>query len=433
MSDPGRPGLVRAIGRGDLTLAIVNGVIGSAIFRMPSQVAGLTGAWSPLAYALAGAGVLLMVLCFAEVASRYRDAGGPYLYARDAFGEFAGFQAGWLTFFIRITALAANLNVFVLYLGELAPLVREGAARAAVILALCAVLAAINLAGVRQATWAVDAFTIAKLLPLALLVVFGLPRVDAAALGAQPLPALAVHVAWTDAVLLLVFAYGGFEAPLIPAGEARDPRRDTAFALLAALGLIALVYMAVQFVVVGLVPGVAQVGAPVAAAFSVLFGPAGVMLAAVAAMVSIWGYSTGSVLQAPRLLFAMAERGDLPARLAAVSPTRHTPDAAILLFTALVALFALHGDFEWNATLSAIVRLLTYGLTCAAVLRLRRLRPDEAPGFRLPAAGLVAPAGVAFCAYLLATRSYAQAGATLLLFGLGALAWWAGRSRRAAA
>lgn len=433
MSEPARPGFVRAIGRWDLTLAIVNGVIGSAIFRMPAQVAGLTGAWSPLAYALAGVGVLLVVLCFAEVASRFREPGGPYLYAREAFGGFAGFQAGWLTFFIRITALAANLNVFVIYLGELFPAARTGGLRAAVIVGLCAALAAINLAGVRQATWAVDAFTVAKLLPLGLLVVFGLPAIRPEVLAAQPLPATALHVAWTEAVLLLVFAYGGFEAPLIPAGEARDPRRDTAFALLAALGLIAGVYMLVQLTVVGLVPGVAQVAAPVAAAFSVLFGPAGVVLAAIAAMVSIWGYATGSTLQAPRLLFAMAERGELPARLAALSPGRHTPDAAILLFAALVAAFALHGDFEWNATLSAIVRLLTYGLTCAAVLVLRRQRPAEPPGFHLPAARLIAPAGVLFCLYLLATRSWEQAGATALLFALGAGAWALSQRASAAA
>src|SRR5262249_47834543 len=107
------PGLVRAIGRWDFTAAIVNGVNGSGIFSLPSAVAGLAGAWSPLTFVLAGLGMLTMLLCIAEVASRFTEAGGAYLYVREAFGRDAGFQAGWLTFFIRATSAAAALNVFI--------------------------------------------------------------------------------------------------------------------------------------------------------------------------------------------------------------------------------------------------------------------------------------------------------------------------------
>src|SRR5262245_481008 len=137
--------LVRAIGRYDLTAAIVNAVIGSAIFGMPARIAELTGAWSPIAYLLAGLGVLSMVLCFAEVASRFQEPGGPYLYAREAFGRGVGFQAGWLTFWIRVTAVAANLNVFADYLARIAPAAGQGWARAAVMTALVGAVAAINL------------------------------------------------------------------------------------------------------------------------------------------------------------------------------------------------------------------------------------------------------------------------------------------------
>src|SRR5262245_32292684 len=121
MTEPQRPALVRAVSRIDLTAAIVNGVIGSSIFGMPGVQAGLTGAWSPLACLIAGAGVLTIVLCFAEVASRFKDGGGPYLYARHAFAPAVGFQAGWFTFWIRVTALAANLNVFADYAAALWP------------------------------------------------------------------------------------------------------------------------------------------------------------------------------------------------------------------------------------------------------------------------------------------------------------------------
>jgi amino acid transporter len=341
-----------------------------------------------------------------------------------------GFQAGWLTFWIRMTAAAANLNLFVVYLAQLAPAAGTRAGRAATMLVVLGGITWINLVGVRQATWTVNLFTLAKLLPLALLVMLGLPAISGEALASQ-----AVETPqWTRAILLLMFAYGGFEAPLIPASETRDPRRDSAFALLAALAVVAAVYMLVQLVVVGVVPDVAGVKAPVAAAFQALIGPAGVVLASLAAMVSIYGYTTGSVLQGPRILYSMAERGELHALFGRVHARFRTPHAAIAAYAVLTFGLALYGSFEWNALLSAIVRLFTYGLTCVAVLVFRR-KLAEPPGFRAPLAGLLAPAGAAFCLWLLlwwvAERSKDLAHAWLLaaILAAGAALWWQGRRR----
>jgi len=420
-----RPELLRAIGRWDLTAAVLNGVIGSSIFGLPGTLAKLVGAWSPLACLAAGVGTLLVVLCFAEVASRFREAGGPYLYAREAFGPLVGFEAGWLTFWIRVTAVAANLNVFVQYLSEIAPLARSSVGRAAVITTLVLLVALVNLRGVRQATWTINVFTLAKLLPLLLLIVLGLPALSRATLLTQTVTA----PDWTQAVLLLVFAYGGFEAPLIPASEAKDPRRDSGFALLVAFGLVAGLYMLVQLTVVGLVPEVRRQAAPLAAAFGLLLGPAGVTLAALTAMVSVYGYAIGNALQSPRVLFAMAQRGELPAVLARVHRSFRTPYAAIALYAAIVWGLALYGSFEWNATLSAVVRLVTYALTCAALIAFRRRRALEPPGFQVPAGMAVAIAGSAFCLGLLATRSFAQAGVLVALAGVGPLLWlWSRRT-----
>ena len=198
------PGLVRAIGRWDLTAAIINAVIGSAVFSLPSVLAGLTGAWSPLTFVLAGLGILAAVLCLAEVASRFTEAGGPYLYVREAFGRDLGFQAGWLTFWIRVTSAAANLNVFIEYLSPVVPALGRGPGRAATMAVLMALITTINVIGVRQAAWAVDVLTAAKLLPLVLLVVVGLPHVSAAVMASQAV----ARPSWTEAVLLLLFAYG---------------------------------------------------------------------------------------------------------------------------------------------------------------------------------------------------------------------------------
>ncbi len=423
----GSPGLVRAIGRWDLTAAIVNAVVGSSIFGMPAELARLVGAWSPLAFLLAGAAVLTIVLCFAEVASRFRDAGGPYLYAREAFGRDVGFQAGWLTFWVRVTAVAANLNVFASYLGEIVPGAGTGYGRVATMAAVMAVIAAINVRGVRQATWTVDLFTVAKIAPLLLLVLLALPHVSGSVLAGQAV----ARPEWTQAILLLVYAYGGFEAPLIAAGEFRRPQRDSAFALLAGLAVVAVVYMLVQVAIVGTVPGVAAARAPVAAAFGRLLGGPGVVLASLTATVSIWGWSTGTVLQTPRLLFSMAERGELPGAFARVHPRFRTPVIAIVTYAALSLALALYGSFEWNATLSAIVRLVTYGLTCGSLLVFRR-RLAEPPAFRVPGAAAVVPVAILFCLWLLATRTFTQAW---ILAALVAVGWLLGRSgrRRAAA
>jgi amino acid transporter len=423
--DPGvapPPGLVRAIGRWDFTAAIINGVIGSGIFSLPSVLAGLTGTWSPLTFVLAGLGMLTMLLCMAEVASRFAEAGGPYLYVREAFGRDAGFQAGWLTFFIRATSAAAALNVFTDYLAPLAPTLAQGTGRIATMAVVLGVITVINVIGVRQATWAVDFLTAGKLLPLVLLIVLGLPRVSGAVLATQVVPS----PDWTQGVLLLVFAYGGFDTPLIVAGEVRRPRKDSAFALVVGMAVIASVYTLVQVVAVGVVPAVATTRAPLAEAFRLLMGPPGVVLITVGAMISTYGLATGSVLAAPRLLFSMAQRSELPAILGRIHPRFRTPDVAILVYAAVTLGCAVYGSFAWNATVSAIVRLVTYGLICAALLVFRR-RGGEEPGFRLPGGAVIAPVAIAFALWLLSTRTFKQAWVLAVLMAVG---WGLGRLAR---
>ena len=400
-------------------------MIGSSVFGMPAVLAGLTGAWSPLAVLLAAAGILAIVLCHAEVASRFRDAGGTYLYARTAFGSFVGFQAGWLSFWIRVTSMGANLNVFASYLAEMVPAAGGPRGRAAAMAAVTLLVTAINVRGVRQSARTVDAFAVAKIAPLVGLSLFGVWHVSRDVLATQEV----ARPDWTQAVLLLVFAFGGFEAALVPAAEVRDPRRDAAFSLMVALGIVAAVYMLVQLAVVGLVPQAAAARAPVAAAYGVLLGAAGLTVASVAAMVSTWGWTLGSVLTSPRIVYSMGERGDLPAFFAHVHPRFRTPDAAIVTYAAAGLLFALSGGFAANATLSAIVRLVTYGLVCASLLALRR-RPDvTAPAFSLPAGPLAAALGLAFCAWLVSTRTFAQSWVLVGLIAVGALLWLLRRRR----
>jgi amino acid transporter len=197
-----------------------------------------------------------------------------------------------------------------------------------------------------------------------------------------------------------------------------------------ALFVVSSFYLLVQFVVVGVVPRVGVVNAPIAAAFAVLIGPLGTALAAAAAMTSIYGYATGNTLQSPRVLYSMAASGELPSPLARVHARYKTPHVAILVYALVTLAVAWTGTFESTATLSAIVRLVTYGLTCAALLVLRRKWPLEAPGFRLSGAEVIAPLAVVFCLWLLLSRSFAQAWALLLMMALGELVGFRRASRR---
>jgi amino acid transporter len=295
--------------------------------------------------------------------------------------------------------------------------------------AVTALVTALNVIGVRQGARTVDVFTVAKLLPLLLLVVLGAGRIRAEVLATQTV----ATPDWTQAVLLLVFAYGGFEAALIPAGEAKDPRRDSAFALLTALATIATVYALVQLTVVGLVPGVASVKAPVAAAFGVLMGSAGTVFASLAAMISTYGWTVGAVLSTPRILYSMSERAELPAVLARVHPRFRTPDVSIYAFAVAGLAFGLAGGFAANATISAIVRLVTYALVCGSLVVFRGRAQMEAPGFRVPGGTAVAVMGIGFCGWLLYTRTFTQAWILLAIMGVGFVLWAMarGQARRA--
>lgn len=420
MTEPGseingaRPGLIRAIGRWALTAAVINSVIGSGIFGMPAPLAKLAGAWSPLAVLIAGASIFIIVLCFAEVSSRFDEAGGPYLYTRTAFGPATGFQVGWLHLWTRFLTAAAVLNIFVTYLALLLPAAGTAIGRALVMSAAMIIVTVINVRGVRQTAWTVNLFTVAKLLPLGAVAILGLFHIAGNGRVAQPI----ADPQWTEAILLLVFAYGGFESSVIAASETRDPKRDMPFALIAALLVISTTYALVQLAVVSVLPDAGSNTAPVGAALGVLIGPAGAVLGTLAVLISVYGWLMGFGFMTPRIMYSMAQCGELPRFLAHVHRRMRTPDAAIIL-NAIVALgLGLISNFSQLATFSAITRLGIYLLTCAALIRLRRMGGMPA-GFRVPGGNILAVLGIIFCIWLLSTRSLAQAWFMPVLIAVG--------------
>ena len=393
------------MGRFSLTAAIVNGMIGSGVFGLPSAVAALTGAWSPLAVLIAGACNFIVILCFAEVGSRFDDAGGPYLYAREAFGAVAGFQVGWLLLFSRLLACAAALNILIVYLGVLVPPVATPAGRAFTMTAAMAIVTAINITGVRMAAWTTNVFTVAKLLPLVLLVALGLPQIRSEILATQ----VVARPDWREAILLLVFAYGGFESMVIAASETRNPRQDTAYALIAAGASVTVLYCLLQIVVVGVLPEAGRGTTPVASALQQLLGTGGATLGSAAVAVSVYGWLTGFTLMMPRVLYSMARHGELPALAGRVHPRFRTPHVAIIGNAVVALAMSIYSSFSEAATLAAIARLVVFAVTCAALIALRRSH-GPSPGFRLPAGPVISLAGVGFAVWLVSTRSVTQLG-----------------------
>jgi amino acid transporter len=394
---PAPSGLVATLGRWDLATLVVNTVVGGGIFGLPMLVAQLLGASSLVGYLAAAAGIGVLVLCFAEVSAQFRSAGGPYLYAREAFGPFVGLQVGWVTWLMRISATGANANLFVTYLGTIWAPAGTQAIRWTVITALFAVPAVVNIRGVKQGATTSNILVAAKLVPLFVFVGVGLFFLRPDNLASWP---PAGHGHWFRAVLLLVFAFGGFDNAVLPASEMRDPARDAPFALLTGMSLVTILYLLIQLVFQGTVSAGTATDQPLATAAGRFLGGPGVWLMAVGAMVSVWGWFAATMLGTPRLTFALGERGDFPRVFARVHPRFRTPYVSILCYAGLGWVLALSGSFEWNASLSAVARLLTYGVTCGALPVFRRRNPDAAV-FRTPAGYLMPALGVAFCAVLL--------------------------------
>ena len=397
--------LVRGIGRGSMVALFINAVVGAGIFGLPSRVHEILGPWALLAYVGCALLVLLVVLCFAEVGSRFESTGGPYLYAYAVFGPVAGFQVGWLVWLTRVTAFAALCNLLVDYLARLWPAAGSAGGRVAVATLATIAIATVNIRGVRAAAIVANVFTVGKLVPLALFVAAGLFFLEPAGFVVGGTPAVGDFSA---AMLLLVFAFTGFETATVPAGEVRDPRRTLPFAILCAMAVIVPLYLLIQVVCIGTLPGLASSTTPLADAAGRFAGQAGTALIVAGALVSIGGTLNGLVLAAPRLLYAMAERRQLPALFARTHARFHTPHFAIAITAACMLALTLSGSFLTAVALSTITRLLAYAATCLAVPVLRRRDGGDgvpAAAFRVPGGGWVVATALAAIAWLVANAN----------------------------
>lgn len=409
------PTLIRAIGRWDLTAYAVNCMIGAGIFGIPASIYRLTGAYSVAVMILAAAIVSIIGLCFAEVGSSFRTSGGPYLYAREAFGPVIGFEVGWLIWLARMTGYAAVVNLFVGYVSGFVPGISGGLGRVLLILAVVALHSIVNLLGVREATLFTNALTVGKLLPLAAFIVIGLFYIDPSRFTASPVPVASA----TSAILFAIYAFSGFELVGVPGGEIREPNRSIPFALIAGIAAVTVIYAGVQYVCVGTLPGLAHSARPLAEA-AARFAPGASALITIGAAISTLGASHAIMLASPRLLLAMAEGGQLPRVLGRVHPRFRTPYVAIAVNAAIVFSLTLGTTFVSALTISVLIRVLTYLATCAALPVLRRKGRAGSDTFRLRGGSVIAVIASLICVALLVSRPLAEMTQLAAAVALGA-------------
>jgi amino acid transporter len=327
-----------------------------------------------------------------------------------------GFQIGWLLVATRLLGCAAALNILVDYLTPVVSAAGTPAGRTLTMTGAMVLTMVVNVWGVKMAAWTTNVFTVAKLLPLVLLIVVGLPSVRTDVFASQPV----VQPEWREAVLLLVFAFGGFEQNVIAASEARDPRKDTAFALIAAGIVVMVIYCLLQVVIVGVLPDAGRVTTPIASALGVILGTGGAAIGTAAVVVSVYGWLTGFTLMLPRVLYSMATHHEMPAILGRVHPRFRTPYLAVIVSTIAALGMALYSSFAQAATFAAISRLLVFTSTCAALIALKR-RDGPAPAFHLPGSTAIAIAGATFSMWLLATRSSTEIWILIAVIAAGIL------------
>lgn len=385
--------LVRTVGFWGLVAMCINAVVGSGVFLLPHESYTLLGPfslWAPLLFAIP---VFILVLNFAEAASHFDEPGGAYLYARSAFGDFVGFETGWMNWIARVTSLASLSNGFVLALALLYPSLGTGVQRAVVITAATLILALIHFVGVRYGAASIYVFTLGKLVPL-----IGFIIVALAVWKTNPIPGSFVlpgpGTKWIDAALFMLFAYAGFENLGVPAGEFKNPRRDLPLALLAGILAIAAIYALVQLGAMSALPDLSQSKTPIASAAQALIGPIGAYIVTIGALLSMAGTNSGTMLEGSRMLYALSlDRRMGP--VAYVHPRFHTPTVAIIIHTIVALALALGGSFRQLALISAMARLTTYLVTCLAIPRLRKLNPATSkagfrtPGYIIPALGVL--------------------------------------------
>ena len=419
--------LNRDIGQLGFVAIALNGVIGAGIFALPAVAAAKSGNFSPWLFMICAVLIMTVVLSFARAASFFRDTGGPIQYAGLAFGPFAGFQTGWLTYIGRLAAIAANISLMVTYAGWFWTPLESGLGHQLAVALTFVLLAVFNIVGVRQSMKVVFLFSVLKLLPLILLILLGLAHMKPELLLQGELP---VSGTLGETILILLYAFVGFESAVVPAGEARNPRKDIPLAITVTVLTITVFYFLIQLISISALPELAHSETPLADVAEVLMGATGATFLTLGAVFSIGGNCSASMLSAPRMTYALAQMGSLPEWFGYVHPRTKTPLNSILFYAVLGLVLALSGSFIWLAVVSTLARLLSYILGVAALPVLERKIESTADQFRLRGGYFIPALALLLCVWLVTFASMTAWLTTVAFFVLGSVLYLASSRQR---
>ena len=399
-------GLIRAVGVRGLTAGIVNYTIGAGIFVIPALVAARVGAAAPVVYVICALAMGLIVLCFADAGSRVSLSGGTYAYAEVAFGRYVGFMVAVSLWISMLLASASVANVAIDSLGQLASVVQGPIARRLIIVFLYGALTLINIRGVKIGSGMVQTVTAGKLVPILILLVFGVFAIKGSNLTWPGMPDVSGTARTT---LVLIFAFMGVESALTPSGEVRDPARTVPRAIFLALGITTLLYIALQVVSQGILGAelATNTQAPLAEAAKRVLGRGGELLVLLGAIISTLGYVAGDMLAAPRMPYALARDGLLPGILRKIHVRYRTPYVAIVTHAAICAFLAATTTFAGLVVLVSLLTLLVYFVCCLATIQLQRrdVRAEGARPFNLPGGPVIPVAALAIIVWLIASST----------------------------
>lgn len=413
--------LRREIGKVGIATIAMNGVIGSGIFALPAVAIAKAGAFSPWLFLLCGILILTVALTLARTASYFEATGGPIVYTTAAFGRFIGFQTGLLIYVSRVAAIAASAHLLVSYAGPIWPLLASGPPKIAAVAGYVALVTVLNAVGVRAGMTVLYLISIFKLAPLLLLILVGFPEIEwSTVAGAEALPLETLG----STMLVLMYAFIGFEFSLINAGETRDARSAIPLTLVKTVSAVAVAYALIQLIAVSVGPDLGTSETPLVDLAKTLMGPTGALILSMGVIFSVGGGSLTSLLTAPRLTFALSRDGTLPAWFGAVNERTHVPVNSILFCGAFSIALAVSGQFIWLATLSTIIRLLSYALCIAALPVIERKLPAQPEQFRIPG-GLIIPAiAMALTLWLLTHSTFQSVAITGAIIAVGSIMFW---------
>jgi APA family basic amino acid/polyamine antiporter len=383
--------LKRQIGLRTATALVVGEVIAVGIFLTPAGMAKSLGSpmWLLLVWLLMGAMAVCGALCYAELAARYPEAGGGYVYLREAYGSRVAFMYGWMSFLVMDPGITAALAVgMASYLGYVLPL--SALAQKLIAVAAILALATVNILGVRMGGWLMRWLTLMKLGLLLLILLWGFGFqlgdwsnfIPFTAQRANSEPLLG---AVAGALIAAFFSFGGWWDLSKLAGEVREPARNLPRALIYGVLIVTLVYILMSAVFMYLIPveRVASGETFAAQAGEALFGRAGGRVFALIVVVSVLGSLAGILMAAPRVYYAMARDGLFLPFAAEIEPRFGTPARAIALQAMLASVLATLGTFNQIVAYFICVVVLFIALTVAAVFVLRRKeRADAQPAYR---------------------------------------------------